>query len=127
MIIKRGEIWKVRLNPTEGAEINKERPCAVVSNESIIAVVNDDDIGILPLKIVVPISEWKDNFSKAPWHILIEPTDNNGLSKKSTADTFQVRSISENRFLERMGTLLPKDLERIKAGLSICLCIQEDE
>ena len=127
MIIKRGEIWKVRLDPTEGAEIKKDRPCAVVSNEAIIAVVNDNDIGILPLKIIVPLTEWNDRFSVAPWHVPIKATHENGLSKKSTADTFQVRSISEERFIQKMGTLLPEDLERIKVGLSICLCIQENE
>jgi len=123
MSIKRGEIWKVRLDPTEGAEIKKDRPCVVVSNEAIIAVVNDDDIGILALKIIVPITEWKDKFSVAPWHVLIQPTKKNGLTKKSTADTFQVRSISETRFIEKKGELTDEELEEIKRGLAICLCI----
>jgi mRNA interferase MazF len=123
-VIKKGEIWLVRLDPTEGAEINKERPCAVVNNDAIIAVVNDDDIGVLPLKIVVPISEWKDRYSKAPWHVHLIASEKNGLDKNSTADTFQVRSISEERFKHKIGSLSPEDLENIKKGLSICLCIE---
>ena len=122
-MIKKGEIWLVRLDPTEGAEISKKRPVAVVSNEAIIAVVNDDDIGALPLKIIVPLSEWKDRYSVAPWHVPINATAKNGLDKKSTADTFQVRSISEERFIHKIGSLLPEELEEIKKGLSICLCI----
>jgi len=123
-MIKKGEIWKVRLDPTEGAEIQKDRPCAVVSNDAIIAVVNDDDIGVLPLKIVVPISEWKERYSVAPWHVPLAATGKNGLTMKSTADTFQVRSISEERFIQKIGSLSPEDLEKIKKGLSICLCIE---
>jgi mRNA interferase MazF len=114
MKIRRGEVWKVRLNPTEGSEINKERPCVVVSN---------DAIGALPLKIIVPITEWKDRYAMAPWLIPLEVTAANGLSKKSAADTFQVRSISEERFIEKLGELKTQDLQLIEAGLAICLDI----
>ena len=30
-MVKRGEIWLVRLDPTEGREIRKTRPCLIVS------------------------------------------------------------------------------------------------
>jgi mRNA interferase MazF len=61
--MKRGEIWRINLDPTIGAEIKKSRFCVIV---------NHNAIGILPLKIVVPITEWKDKFSKAPWLIHLE-------------------------------------------------------
>ncbi len=44
----RGEVWLLNLNPTIGAEIRKTRP---------VIVVNDDEIGVLPLKIIVPVTE----------------------------------------------------------------------
>jgi mRNA interferase MazF len=44
--MRRGEIWLVSLDPTTGAEIRKTRPAVIVS---------DDAIGILPLKVIVPI------------------------------------------------------------------------
>ena len=47
----RGEIWLVNLDPTVGSEIIKTRPCASV---------NDDAIGVLPLKVIVPITDWKE-------------------------------------------------------------------
>ena len=46
---KRGEIWLINLDPTIGAEIKKTRPAVVV---------NSDYIGKLPLKLVVPITNW---------------------------------------------------------------------
>lgn len=48
---KRGEVWRVHLNPTVGDEIGKTRPCVVLSNA---------DVGILALRIIVPLTDWKE-------------------------------------------------------------------
>jgi len=45
--MRRGEVWLINLDPTVGAEIQKTRPAVIV---------NDDAIGILPLKVIVPIT-----------------------------------------------------------------------
>lgn len=130
MNIKRGEVWKVDLNDAQGSEINKERPCAVVGSDAIsecyVAVLGNDAMGVLPLRIVVPLTRWQERYAVAPWHIPIETTPENGLHIKSSADTFQVRSISENRFTKKIGELTPDDLERIKGGLALCLCMDEE-
>ena len=47
----RGEIWLINLDPTVGSEIRKTRPAVIV---------NDDSVGALPLKVIVPITEWKE-------------------------------------------------------------------
>jgi len=52
----RGEIWLLNLDPTVGTEISKTHPCVIV---------NDDAIGILPLKVIVPITDWKNSFANA--------------------------------------------------------------
>ncbi|MCL5429358.1 MAG: type II toxin-antitoxin system PemK/MazF family toxin, partial [Chloroflexi bacterium] len=59
----RGEIWLVNLDATIGSEIRKKRPAIIV---------NRDSIGVLPLKIVVPITGWRDEFAKAPWLVPLE-------------------------------------------------------
>lgn len=43
--MQRGEVWLINLDPTIGAEIMKTRPAVIV---------NDDSIGILPLRVIVP-------------------------------------------------------------------------
>jgi mRNA interferase MazF len=83
--MRRGEVWLINLDPTVGAEIKKTRPAVIV---------NDDAIGILPLKVIVPITEWKDRYAVAPWMIPVTPDAQNGLGKPSAADAFQVRSLS---------------------------------
>ena len=51
----RGEIWLVQFDPSVGAEIRKLRPAVVISL---------DAIGRLPLRIVVPLTDWQDPFAK---------------------------------------------------------------
>ncbi|MBW6537788.1 MAG: type II toxin-antitoxin system PemK/MazF family toxin [Mariniphaga sp.] len=107
--MKQGEIWLINLDPTMGAEIKKTRPAIVV---------NDNSLGILPLKIIVPVTDWKEKFDIAPWMIRIEPTPINGLKKLSSADCFQVRSVSENRFVKKLGTVSVEISNEIKYGLA---------
>ena len=88
--MKQSEVWILNLDPTIGAEIKKTRP---------VIVVNDDALGKLPLKVIVPVTNWKEKYSIAPWMIKIKPDSSNGLSKDSAADCFQVRSVSKDRFV----------------------------
>src|SRR5271169_1047182 len=88
---KRGEIWDIDLAPTRGHEINKIRPAIVVSS---------DAVGKLRLKFVVPITEWNTNFDVNIWHVNLQPTPINGLTKISAADALQVRSLSIERFVK---------------------------
>lgn len=96
MTILQGEIWEVDLNPTIGQEMSKKRVCLVV---------NSDNIGILKLRTIVPITGWQDKFKEVVWMTKIEPNKNNGLFKTSSADSFQIRSLSTNRFYKRIGKI----------------------
>ena len=109
---KRGEIWDVDFDRPKGAEIGKKRPAVVVSEEAI---------GRLPLRIVVPITEWDTRYAGYPWFVRIAPASTNGLSKESGADAFQVKSISEKRFVLRRGVLTAAQLDDIAAAIAICV------
>ena len=113
--MKQGEIWLINLDPTVGAEIKKIRPAIIV---------NDDSLGKLPLKIIVPITDWKDRYEIAPWMIKLEPNSKNGLNKDSSADCFQVRSVSQERFVKKLGNISEIQMDEIKLGLSKVLSIE---
>ena len=49
--MKQGEIWIINLDPTVGSEIKKTRPAIII---------NDDALGKLPLRIIVPLTDWKE-------------------------------------------------------------------
>lgn len=99
--MKQSEIWLINLDPTIGAEIKKTRPAIIV---------NDNYLGKLPLKIIVPLTDWKEKYSIAVWMVKITPDKQNKLSKISSADCFQIRSVSENRFIKKLGTIAPRQL-----------------
>ena len=106
--MKQGEIWKINLSPTIGAEIKKERPAVII---------NDDSIGVLPLRVIVPVTEWKDKFFDAIWMVKTEPDSQNNLTKPSAIDTFQIRSISTARFIKKIGFVSPDILNEIKTAI----------
>ena len=106
--MKQGEIWEINLSPTVGAEIKKKRPAVII---------NDDAIGILPLKVIVPITEWKDRFQGALWLVRINPDNQNKLMKASAADTFQIRSVSTKRSLKKTGSVSSTLLDEIKTAI----------
>ncbi|WP_198014958.1 type II toxin-antitoxin system PemK/MazF family toxin [Mastigocladopsis repens] len=47
----------------------------------------------------------------------------NGLSKLSAADTFQVRSISQQRLVRQLGIVSDEQMQNISKALAIVLCI----
>ena len=100
----KGEVWLINLDPTIGAEIQKTRPAIIV---------NEDAIGILPLRVIVPLTDWKDRYQIAPWMVRVDPDTSNGLSKPSAADAFQIRSVSQARFVNHLGRVSSDQLLEI--------------
>jgi len=107
--MKRSEIWYINLDPTIGAEINKIRPAIIV---------NDDSLGILPLKVIVPITDWKKRYDVADWMVKLVPNSNNNLYKASVADCFQVRSLSKRRMVRKVGKLSDANMREIEMALT---------
>ena len=114
--MKQGEIWVINLDPTIGAEIKKNRPAIIV---------NDNSLGKLPLKIIVPFTDWKDRYGVAPWMVHMKPDNLNNLPKESAADCFQIRSLSEERFIKKIGRISSKNLIDIKNALTKVLSIED--
>ena len=109
---KRGEVWLVDFDPSVGAEIQKVRPAVVI---------NVDSIGRLPLRIVVPVTDWKPQYAHFPWFVELPATPTNGLSKDSGADCFQTKSVSETRFVRRLGEITPAQCDAITAAIALCV------
>lgn len=110
---KRGEIWQVSFNPSKGAEMSKKRPALVISS---------DALGVLPLKLVVPITEWKPAFHGRIWIVRVEASNLNGLSKLSAIDTLQTKSfdttIAAQRFILKRGILEPDKVNEVAAAIA---------
>jgi mRNA interferase MazF len=103
-------VWLVNFDPTLGAEIRKTRPAIVVSS---------DGVGRLPVKLVAPITEWKDAFADSAWLVRIDPDSQNGLHKTSAADVLQLRGMDLQRFVSRLGRLPPDVMDEMAAAIAI--------
>lgn len=108
----RGEVWWIAFDPGVGSELRKIRPAVVLNIASV---------GKLPLRIVVPITEWRAKWAQVPWIVPLERSAQNGLAKDSAADCFQVKSLSLERFQSKMGALIPSEVEEIAAGVALCV------
>lgn len=108
----RGEIWDICFDPSIGAEIQKTRPAVVV---------NVSSVGRLPLRLVVPITDWKDAYAEAPWFVRLIPLAMNGLNKESGADSFQIKSVSLDRFRKLRGELTDSQMDDIASAIAICI------
>jgi mRNA interferase MazF len=113
--MKQGEIWLIDLNPGTGAELKKTRPAIVV---------NDNSLGKLPLKIIVPLTDWKKRYEIAPWMVQVIPDSINNLNKESAADCFQIRSLSEERFVRKIGEISKENQDDIKDAFSKVLSME---
>jgi mRNA interferase MazF len=106
----KGEIWLINLDPAVGAELRKARPAVIVSQNAI---------GILPRRVIVPLTDWKERYAVAPWMARIDPDERNGLDKPSAADAFQIRSVARERFASRIGILSEAHLQSILAAIRV--------
>jgi mRNA interferase MazF len=108
--MKRGEIWKVHLDPTVGHEQAGTRPALVLSVEEFNASRAD-------LIVVLPVT------SKAralPSRVRVAPPEG-GLSRESWVICEQPRTISKSRFRKRMGVISGATLRAVEVVVSLLL------
>ncbi len=116
--MKAGDIYWVNLDPTIGDEIRKRRP---------IVVLNEGHDKHLRLAIVAPITGFTSSKrAKNPFFVSVQPDDVNGLRKKSAIDCFQLRAVSHDRFMERIGTISEDEINLIKKAIALILDIDPE-
>jgi len=86
--IYRFEIWLVKLNPTQGKEINKTRPCVIIS---------PNEMSALSTVLVAPMTSKGFNF---PCQVECEFKGKTGLILLD-----QIRAVDKNRLIKKLGTL----------------------
>lgn len=94
MTARRGDLWLVDFGDPAGREQSGRRPAVVVSAD----LLNQSRAGIV---VVVPITSTPRGL---PSHVEIEP-DGSGLDEVSYAKCEDVKSVSEQRLIGRLGTV----------------------
>jgi len=100
--IKRFEVWLVDLNPTRGKEINKTRPCVVVSPNEMAA---------LSTVLMAPMTTKGFEF---PSRIICKFKNKKGLILLD-----QMRAIDKSRLIKKLGTISEK------TKTEVCSILQE--
>lgn len=115
--LERGMVIDVNLDPTLGSETGKIRPCVIVTND----IYNER----VPVIQVVPITAWNEKKSMIKTNVEIEPTETNGLTKKSIADCLQTRPIDHKlRLVKIRGRISSQLLEEIDEALAMVFGIR---
>lgn len=100
-MVKRGEVWLCTLDPTTGHEINKTRPCLVVSS--------DDLNQSLSTAIVAPLTSGSRPTRFRP------AVTFRGKAGLILPD--QIRTLDHRRFLKRYGKIDEAALEQVLSVL----------
>ncbi len=104
--MKKAEIWEAVLNDSRGSEQKGFRPVLIVSGDLLNTYA--------PVLWVCPLTTKIKNYQG---DLILKPTAKNGLSQKSEVLAMQLRSISTNRLVEKLGTIEANQLDKLRKGL----------
>lgn|SRR3989338_5309132 len=111
MLIKRGDVFWVSLDPTKGSEQAGRRPVLVIQN----------DIGnaVAPTVIIAPLTT-KGFVKDFPMNVRV-PRGIAGLRQDSTVLLSQIRTIDKLRLEQKIGHLPSTYMEQVNHAISISL------
>lgn len=109
MTPKRGQVWWVNLDPTVGSEIKKQRPCVVVSHDTM------NKFRRTP--VVVPLSH-----SAKAYPPVVVAVPSAGANSVAVID--QIRAVDKQRLVAAEGFLSAEDLEAVEDAILRVLDLQ---
>ncbi len=107
--IKRGEIWWISLDPTQGSEIKKTRPCIVLTHDTINRLRRT--------VVVVPLST-----AAKPHPPITVPVTCEGKSVVAIVD--QIRAVAKHRLKSKIETISTGELDEVCQAVSTILEIR---
>ncbi len=101
--VRRGDIWWVSLDPTQGSEIKKTRPCVVLTHDTLNQLRRT--------VVVVPLST-----AAKPHPPITVPVTCHDQPAVAVVD--QIRAVARHRLRSRLDSLSFEDLDQVCAALS---------
>ena len=102
MEFDRGQVWWVRLDPTQGSEIQKTRPCVIIVVRPIARARRT--------LVVIPLTT-----RGTPRFPLVVPVQCQARTVYAVID--QIRAVDKARFNTYIERLLDEDIGRIESAL----------
>lgn len=105
--MKQGELWYADLNPVKGSEQAGFRPVIVISGNLMNTHLNT----VICCPLTTKIKRYHGN-------VVLSPDKLNNLQSESEILTAQVRCISKQRLVKRIGEISGPDVAKIKNTLN---------
>ncbi|WP_216595635.1 type II toxin-antitoxin system PemK/MazF family toxin [Myxosarcina sp. GI1] len=96
-MVSRGEVYLLNLDPTIGSEVQKTRPCLVVSPDEMNQYIRTVVIAPMTTKVRNYKSRAKINFDKRDGEVMLD----------------QIRTIDKKRLIAKLGALSVKELKAV--------------
>lgn len=110
--MKRGQVYLLRLDPTEASEQAGTRPAAIVTRN----VINQYS----PVVVICPMTDATHVPRPYPSDVFVKAPEG-GLAKDSITLTAQIRAVAKNRFIRLLGELSFETMLKIDRALKITL------
>ena len=108
---KRGSVYVVRFDPTEGREIKKTRPAMIVQNDIGNRFSNITIVAAITSKFQLPMH---------PTNVLIKAPEA-GLAVDSVVRLDQIRSVDQACLVKKIGIARPATLAKVDRAIKISL------
>ncbi len=114
--IKKYDVWLIDLDPIKWNEQSWTRPCLVYQSNMISKYTNT--------YIIIPITSKEKR--KSPITVIIEDYKKCWLSKISVILSFQIRTVSKERFIKKIWSIESKEL-RIEINKTVKMSLDLDD
>jgi len=112
--VRRRDVILVNLDPVEGSEKGRTRPCVVIQN--------DTGNKYSPLTIVAVITSQQEIDKKYPTDVWVNKGDG-GLDNDSIVQCDQIRTIDKKRIIKKYGRFDTEIMEEIDESIKISLAL----
>ena len=104
--IRRGDIWWVSLDPTQGSEIKKTRPCVVITHDTLNS--------LRKTVVIIPLST-----AAKPHPPISVPVTCQDTSAVAIID--QIRAVAKHRLISRIESMSDEEIDEICEAISTIL------
>ncbi|WBS99987.1 type II toxin-antitoxin system PemK/MazF family toxin [Lacticaseibacillus paracasei] len=115
---KRGDIYWVELGENIGSESNQFHPCVIASrdgfnrNSGMVTVIPGTSAHIDPHK-----HPDADSYSLHAGEFFVIPSHSSNLKKRTLFQVQQIKTLSRNRLIAKIGTLSNSELSLLKSRI----------
>jgi mRNA interferase MazF len=101
--VKRGEIWWIDLDPSQGSEIRKTRPCLIITNDTLNR--------LRKTIVVIPLSTAAKPHPPITVNIQCQ-------GKNVVAVIDQIRAVGKHRLKNKIESISDYDFEKVLKAIS---------